>query len=80
MTPLLSLIEVSGTIEPEHSNLDLSDGPTDEGKMDIWSAGVNWWLSPYMNVNLNYRYITLDKLGVEGTSQRVNARVTLILE
>jgi hypothetical protein len=33
-----------------------------------------------MNVNLNYRYITLDKLGVEGTSQGLSARVTLMLE
>ena len=67
-------------LSSRYSNLDLRDGPTDEGKLDIWSAGVNWWLSPYMNVNLNYRYITLDKLGVEGTSQGLSARVTLMLE
>ncbi len=50
------------------------------GDMDIWSAGINWWLTPYMNVNVNYRYITLDKDGEEGTSQGMNTRLVLVLE
>jgi len=68
------------------SHVDLSDGnlldgsPADGGEMDIWSLGLNWWLTPVMNVNINYRYITLDRFGVEGISQGFNTRVLLSLE
>ncbi len=67
-------------ISTRFSNLDANDGGLEGGDMDIWSAGINWWLTPYFNVNLNYRYITLDKNGVEGTSQGINSRVLLMLE
>jgi phosphate-selective porin OprO/OprP len=40
-----------------HSEFPAQDG----GVLDIWSTGINWWLSPYFNGNLNYRYITLDR-------------------
>jgi phosphate-selective porin OprO and OprP len=63
-----------------YSALDANDGLLEAGDMDIWSAGINWWLTPYFNVNLNYRYITLDKDGLEGTSQGINTRVVLVLE
>ena len=66
------------------SHLDLSEAPGpeggDAGVMDIWSLGLNWWLSPYFNVNLNYRYINLDRFGDEGISQGMNARLMLVLE
>jgi phosphate-selective porin OprO/OprP len=66
------------------SHLDLSEVPDVNGgmsgEMDIWSAGINWWASPYMNINFNYRYITLDRYGVEGSSQGVVTRVVLLLE
>ncbi|MEH6604736.1 MAG: porin [Pseudomonadales bacterium] len=66
------------------SHLDLSEAPgpddSDSGKMDIWSLGVNWWLSPYLNVNLNYRYITLDRFGEEGKSHGFNTRLMMVLE
>jgi phosphate-selective porin OprO/OprP len=62
------------------SHSDLTDGLISGGEMDIWSAGVNWWLSPLMNVNMNYRYITLDKAGVVGHSQGINTRVLLMLQ
>ncbi len=66
------------------SHLDMSEAPgpagSDAGEMDIWSLGLNWWLSPYFNVNLNYRYITLDRLGEKGDSQGMNARIMLVLE
>ena len=67
-------------ISTRFSNIDANDGLLDAGDMDIWSAGVNWWLTPYFNVNLNYRYITLDQGGVEGTSQGINSRILLVLE
>lgn len=63
------------------ADFGFSDFPVqDGGKVDIWSAGLNWWLSPYLNVSVNYRYITLDRFGFEGTSQGFNSRLVLILE
>ncbi|MCP4902036.1 MAG: hypothetical protein GY906_34150 [bacterium] len=48
--------------------------------MQILSLGVNWWLNDIFNVNLNYRRITLDRFGIEGTSSGNNTRILLILE
>ena len=62
------------------SNVDLTDGLVDGGDMDILSLGVNWWLSPVFNVNLNYRFITLDRFGVKGDSSGFVTRVMLVLE
>ncbi len=62
------------------SDLDLSDRSIDGGEMQILSLGVNWWLNDIFNVNLNYRHITLDRFGIEGTSSGINTRILLILE
>ncbi|NOR67912.1 MAG: hypothetical protein GQ528_11210 [Woeseiaceae bacterium] len=62
------------------SDLDLTDGQIDGGEMDILSLGLNWWLTPVFNVNMNYRYITLDRFGVEGNSSGIMTRVLLMLE
>jgi len=62
------------------SDLDLTDGLIDGGEMDILSLGLNWWLTPTFNVNMNYRYITLDRFGVEGNSSGIMTRVLLMLE
>ena len=62
------------------SELDLTDGLIDGGEMDILSLGLSWWLTPVFNVNMNYRYITLDRFGVEGDSSGLNVRVLLMLE
>ena len=62
------------------SSIDLSDGLVDGGEMDIFSLGVNWWLSPIFNVNLNYRFIKNDQGGLSGDAQGVMGRVLLILE
>jgi phosphate-selective porin OprO/OprP len=48
--------------------------------MDVWSVGLNWWLTPYLTVSVNYRYITLDRFGETGRSQGVNTRIGLMLE
>ena len=58
----------------------LDDANVNGGQMDLWSAGLNWPLNPYMTVNFNYRYINLLRDGIEGTSQGFNARVVLVLE
>ena len=62
------------------SALDLSDGLVDGGEMKVFSLGLNWWLSSIFNVNFNYRWITLDRFGVEGDSSGFMSRVTLLLE
>jgi phosphate-selective porin OprO/OprP len=71
-------------ISARFSNLDMSEAPDpegfDAGDMDVWSLGLNWWLTPYFNVNANYRYAILDRFGVEGSSQGFTTRMMLILE
>ncbi len=62
------------------SDVDLTDGLVDGGEMSILSLGLNWWLTPVFNFNLNYRYITLDRFGVVGNSSGILARVVLVLE
>ena len=62
------------------SSLDLTDGPIDGGELDILSLGLNWWLSPIFNVNMNYRYITNDVGGISGDVGGLMTRVLLILE
>jgi phosphate-selective porin OprO/OprP len=61
------------------SSIDLTDGDVEGGEMDILSLGLNWWLSPIFNVNMNYRYITNDKDSLKGNSSGVNVRVLLKL-
>ena len=62
------------------SGLDLSDDAVDGGKMDIASAGVNWWLTPFFQLSLNARHIWLDKDGLQGESSGMNTRLLLMLE
>lgn len=62
------------------SDVDLADGLIDGGEMSILSLGLNWWLTPVFNFNLNYRYITLDRFGVVGNSSGIMTRVLLVLE
>ena len=61
------------------SSVDLTDGTVDGGKMDILSAGISWWLTPTFMLNLNYRYITNDRLGLEGTASGAMLRLLLKL-
>ena len=63
-----------------YSNTDLTDGAVDGGKMDIYSLGVNWWLTRYTHLGLNYRYISLDRFGASGDSSGLNARLLLMLD
>ena len=62
-----------------YSNTDLTDGTVDGGEMDIYSQGVNWWFARNAHLGVNYRYITLDRDGMEGTSSGLNARLLLML-
>jgi phosphate-selective porin OprO/OprP len=62
------------------SSVDLNDGAVEGGKMDIASLGLNWWLTPFFGVNMNYRYIWNTRSGIEDTSSGLNTRILLLLE
>jgi phosphate-selective porin OprO/OprP len=66
------------------SHADLSDFRDavggNAGDIDIWSLGLNWWPSSYLNMNINYRYVSFDRLGMEGDSHGINSRIMIILE
>jgi len=62
------------------SSTNLRDRGIDGGKVDILSFGVNWWLTPIFNVNLNYRFINNQTNGLTGDSSGVMARLMLVLE
>ena len=62
------------------SSTDLRDRGIDGGKVDILSFGVNWWLTPIFNVNLNYRFVNNQTNGLSGDSSGVMTRLMLVLE
>jgi phosphate-selective porin OprO/OprP len=62
------------------SNVDLNDGRIEGGDMDIASLGLNWWLTPFFGVNLNYRYIWNTRYGIEDSSSGLNSRLIILLE
>lgn len=67
-------------VSMRYSTLDLTDGLVDGGEMDIWSLGLNWWLSPVFSVNVNYRHIVNNQGGFNGESSGFMSRILLILE
>ncbi|MEH6592370.1 MAG: porin [Halioglobus sp.] len=66
-------------ISTRWSSIDMDDGPVKGGKMDILSLGLNWWLTPIFNVNVNYRYIQHGITGLNGTASGTNMRLLLKL-
>jgi len=62
------------------SNVDLNDGRIEGGDMDIASLGLNWWLTPFFGINMNYRYIWNTRNGVQDSSSGLNSRLVLLLE
>jgi phosphate-selective porin OprO/OprP len=62
------------------SDIDLTNGLVDGGEMQILSLGLNWWLSSFFSVSLNYRNISLDRFGIKGQSDGFLSRVVLLLE
>jgi phosphate-selective porin OprO/OprP len=63
-----------------YSNTDLTDGLIDGGEMDIYSLGVNWWFTRSAHFGVDYRYISLDRGGLQGNSSGINARILLMLD
>jgi phosphate-selective porin OprO/OprP len=62
------------------STVDLNDGTIDGGAMDIYSLGLNWWLTSASYLSANVRHIVLDQYGETGHSDGLMMRLTLMLE
>jgi len=60
-----------------YSTLDLEDGSVRGDTMDVYSLGLNRWLTPLTELSMDYRYISLDRDGTTWHSQGVNARLML---
>ena len=43
------------------SDIDLTDGAIDGGKMQVAKAGATWWASPGFNISFNYHKIWNEK-------------------
>jgi phosphate-selective porin OprO/OprP len=63
-----------------YSDIDLTDGLVDGGDMQIASLGLNWWLTPYFSLGVNYRYIWNTQEGLEGNSSGFMTRILLMLD
>jgi phosphate-selective porin OprO/OprP len=61
------------------SSADFSDAGITGGELDLYSLGVNWWLTPAFSFSVNYRYSILDRFDMEGESSGVAGRLTLML-
>jgi phosphate-selective porin OprO/OprP len=61
------------------SSADFNDGLLEGGELDVYSLGVNWWLTPAFSFSVNYRYTILDRFGLEGKSSGIATRLTLLL-
>jgi phosphate-selective porin OprO/OprP len=70
-----------GTIDAavRYSRIDLTDGTIDGGEMDVYSLGLNWWLTQSVQVGGNYRLVVLDQSGVRGVSSGFDVRIMLML-
>jgi phosphate-selective porin OprO/OprP len=62
------------------SVFDANSGLIEGGETDIFSLGLNWWLTPLFSFGTNYRWITLERDGLTGKSSGFAARISLMLE
>jgi phosphate-selective porin OprO/OprP len=67
-------------VAARYSETDLVDGQIQGGATQIASLGVNWWLTPFFSLGLNYRYIWSELDGLEGTSSGYMTRILLMLD
>jgi len=49
-----------------YSDLDLNDGGIMGGEMDIWTAGLNWYLSPSVRAIFNYGIANVQRVDSTG--------------
>ena len=62
------------------SSIDLSDQDIDGGEMNTFSLGINWEPILAIQVNINYRYSTLDRFEQQGFNHGLVTRLVFILE
>ncbi|MGB5358594.1 MAG: porin [Eudoraea sp.] len=62
------------------SSVDMTDQSIDGGEMNTFSAGINWYPISAIQVNINYRYSTLDRFGDVGYNSGLVSRLVFILE
>ena len=61
------------------SSLDLNDKSIEGGEMNTFSLGLNWSPISAIQVNVNYRYSTLERLGQKGSNNGIVTRLVFIL-
>ena len=61
------------------SSIDLSDENIDGGAMNTFSLGLNWYPISAIQLNVNYRYSTLDRFGQTGSNHGIVTRLVFIL-
>jgi phosphate-selective porin OprO/OprP len=71
-----------GTLEvySRWSSIDLTDQNIAGGEMNTLSFGLNWWPVSMIQVNVNYRYSTLDRIGERGNNHGIVTRLSFVLE
>jgi phosphate-selective porin OprO/OprP len=62
------------------SSVDLNDKSIEGGEMNTFSLGLNWSPIAAIQVNVNYRYSTLERLGQKGSNSGIVTRLVFILE
>jgi len=67
-------------IAARYSNITLTDGKVEGGDMQIGSLGLNWWLTPFFSLGVNYRYIWNNQDELDGTSSGFTTRILLMLD
>lgn len=67
-------------IAARFSDINLTDGLLKGGDMQIGSLGLNWWLTPFFSLGVNYRYIWNKQFENDGTSSGFNTRILLMLD
>ncbi|KPJ86401.1 MAG: hypothetical protein AMS18_15650 [Gemmatimonas sp. SG8_17] len=70
-----------GTVEAavRYSRIDLTNGAIAGGEMDVYSLGLDWWLTQSVQFGGNYRLVVLDKSDARGVSSGFNVRIVLML-
>jgi len=62
------------------SSIDLMDQSIDGGEMNTLSLGLNWTPIQAIQLNMNYRYSTLDRFSESGFNHGIVTRLVFILE
>ena len=61
------------------SSLDANDSAIEGGAVEVYSLGLNWWLTSRFVFSVNYRRIELARFGSEGISHGLMSRIVLSL-